>query len=116
MQRLKGSSKYKCKEIKWTFNPPYAPHFEGVFEIMIKTPKRAIMAILNNADVKDEELMIAFCGAKAMINTRPLMYQSANIKGNVPFTHNHFLHNQMVGQFAPKIIDEVGYDPKRHWW
>ena len=83
---------------------------------MIKTPKRAIMAILNNAYVKDEKLMTAFCGAKALINTRPLMYHSADIKDNVPFIHNHSLHDQMGGQFAPKIIDEVGYDPKRHWW
>ena len=60
------------KGIKWTFNPPYAPHFGGVFEIMIKSAKRAITAILKNADVKDEELMTAFCGAEASINSRPL--------------------------------------------
>ena len=68
------------KGIKWTFNPPYAPHFGGVFEIMIKSAKRAITAILKNADVKDEELMTAFCGVEALINSRPLTYQSANVK------------------------------------
>ena len=83
------------KGIKWIFNPPYAPHFGGVFEIMIKSAKRAIMAILNNADVKDEELVTAFCGAEALINSQPLTYQSANIKDNVPLTPNHFLHGQM---------------------
>ena len=68
------------KGIKWTFNPPYTPHFGGVFEIMIKSAKRAITAILKNSDVKDEELMTAFCGAEALINSRPLTYQSANVK------------------------------------
>ena len=48
------------------FNPPYAPHFEGVFEIMIKSAKRAI---IDNGDVNDEELVTAFCGAE----TRPLI-------------------------------------------
>ena len=103
------------KGIKWTFNPPYAPHFGGVFEIMIKSEKRAIIAILSNADVKDKELMTAFCGAEALINSRPLTYQSADIKDNVPLTPNHFLHGQMGGEFASEVIDEVGYDPKRHW-
>ena len=60
------------KGIKWTFNPPYAPHFGGVFKIMIKSAKRAITAILKNAEVNDEELMTAFCGAEALINSRPL--------------------------------------------
>ena len=57
---------------------------------MIKSAKRAIIAILSNADVKDEELMTAFCGAEALINSRPLTYQSADIKDNVPLTPNHF--------------------------
>ena len=65
------------KGIKWTFNPPYAPHFGGVFEMMIKAVKQAVMAILGNADVTDEELMTAFTGA-ALINSRPLTYQSAD--------------------------------------
>ena len=49
--------------VKWTFNPPYVLHFEGVFETMIKAAKRAIIAILSNADDTDEELMTVFTGA-----------------------------------------------------
>ena len=82
---------------------------------MIKSAKRAIIAILSNADVKDEELMTAICGAEALINSRPLTYQSADIKDNVPLKSNHFLHGQMGGEFSPEVIDEVGYDPKRCW-
>ena len=89
------------KGIKWRFNPPYAPHFGGVFEIMIKSAKRAIMAILKDADVNDEELMTAFSGAEALINSRPLTYQSAEVKDSIPLTPNHFLHGQAGGQFAP---------------
>ena len=43
------------KGVKWIFNPPLAPHFGGVHEVMIKAAKKAIRAILTNADVNDEE-------------------------------------------------------------
>ena len=42
--------------VNWHFNPPLAPHFSGVHEIMIQAAKKAIYAILNCADITDEEL------------------------------------------------------------
>ena len=57
------------KGIKWTFNPSYVSHLGGAFEIMIKSANRAIIA-----DIKDEELMTAFCETEAPINSRPLAY------------------------------------------
>jgi len=114
------------KGIKWNFNPPYAPHFGDVFETMIKAAKRAIMAILSKADVTDEELMTAFTEAEALINSRPLTYQSAHPNDDVPHTPNHFLHGQMGGIFVPEAPNEIIYNPKkrgrrlqeltRHFW
>ena len=37
----------------------------GVHETMIKAAKRAVNAVLGNADVTDEELTTAFTGAEA---------------------------------------------------
>ena len=62
------------------------------------------MAILNNADVKDEELIATFYGAEeALINLRPLTYQSADIKDNVPLTGKPLLTWSNGGQFAPEV-------------
>ena len=69
----------------------------GVFETMIKAAKRAIIAILGNADVIDEQLMTAFTGAESLINLRPLTYQSANLDDTTPLTPNHFLQGQVGG-------------------
>ena len=103
------------KGIKWTFNPPYAPHFGGVFETMTKAAKRAVMAILGNADVTDEELMTAFTGAEALINSRPLTYQSADPEDDIPLTPNHLIHGQIGGRFSPEVPDEIAYNPKKRW-
>ena len=53
---------------------PLAPRFGGVHETMIRAAKRAVNAVLGNADVTDEELTTAFTGAEALLNSRPLTY------------------------------------------
>ena len=103
------------KGVKWIFNPPLAPHFGGVHEVMIKAAKKAIRAVLSNADVNDEELTTAFVGVEALLNSRPLTYQSADPKDATPLTPNHFLHGQMGGVSAPETIEEIGYNPRNRW-
>ena len=103
------------KGVKWHFNPPLAPHFGGAHESMVKSAKKAIKAILGQADINDEELMTAIVGAEGLINSRPLTYQSANHADDVPLTPNHFLHGQIGGQFAPMSVDETQYSPRKRW-
>ena len=82
---------------------------------MIKAAKRAILVILSNAGVNDEDLMTAFTGAEALINSRLLTYQSANPNDDEPLTPNHFLQGQIGGEFAPEADKEISYDPKKRW-
>ncbi|XP_046550351.1 uncharacterized protein LOC124260148 [Haliotis rubra] len=103
------------KGVVWRFNPPHAPHFGGVFECMIKSAKRAIFAILGKGDVTDEELTTAFTAAEALINSRPLTYQSANCQDDVPLTPNHLMHGQVGGTFAPDSVDTTSYNPRKRW-
>jgi len=82
---------------------------------MIKAAKRAIVAILGNADVNDKELMTAFTGAETLINSQPLTYQSASPEDYSPLTPNHFLHGQVGGKFAPGTDEEIGCNPRKQW-
>ena len=111
--KIKESS--ASKGIQWHFNPPLAPHFGGAHESMIKSVKKAINAMLGNADITDEELITAVTGAEGLMNSRPLTYQSANPADDVPLTPNHFLHGQIGGQFAPTSADETQYNPQKRW-
>ena len=112
------------KGVIWHFNPLLAPHFGEVHETKIKAAKRAVNAVLGNSDVTDKELVTALTGTEALLNSRALMYQSANPEDDVPLTPNHFLIGQVVGRFAPESVDETSYSLKkrraqelvRHFW
>ena len=73
------------------------------FDNMIKAAKRAILVILGNAEITDEELLTAFTEAEYLLNSRPSTYQSANSKDYVPLTQNHFL----VGQFGGTFVQDT---------
>ncbi|XP_065186610.1 uncharacterized protein LOC135817366 [Sycon ciliatum] len=102
------------KGIKWSFNPPAAPHFGGVHEALVKSAKRAIFAILAGAEVNDEELATAITGAEALLNSRPLTYQSADARDLLPLT-NHFLYGHQGQPFVPKGTDIVPHSHRYRW-
>ena len=103
------------KGIKWKFNPPGASHFGGFYEALIKSSKRAINAVLGNADITDEELLTAITGAEDLLNSRPLTHQSSDPKDEPVLTPNHFLHGQCGGQLAPETVDDLEIHPRRRW-
>ena len=115
LDREKIAQSTANKGVIWHFNPPHAPHFGGVHETMIKAAKRAVNAVLGNADVTDEQLVRAFTGAEALLNSRPLTYQSANPEDDIPSTPNHFLVGQIGGRFAPDSVDDTSFSLKKRW-
>ena len=82
---------------------------------MIKSAKRATYAILGIANVPGEELMTAFTGAEALINSKPLTYQSANPSHETHITPNCFLVGQVGGQSDPGSVDSCQFSPKKRW-
>ena len=99
--------------VVWKFNP--SPHFNGLHEVLIKAAKRSMVHVLTNADITDEELMTAMVGAEGLMNFRPITYQISNVDDPEPLTPNHFLFNQVGGQFAPESVDTEQYNPRVRW-
>lgn len=102
-------------KVRWHFNPPAGPHFGGIHEVMIKCAKHAIYAVLGNGDIWDEELLTAFTGAESLLNSRPLTYQSADVRDATPLTPNHFLHGQIGGEVAPEAVDFTSFNLRNRW-
>ena len=67
--------------VVWRFNPPSAPHFNGLHEILITAAQRAMFHVMNRADLTDEELMTAIVGAEGyqilgLLHTRVQMWMT----------------------------------------
>ena len=63
--------------------------------------QRPLKSILGNADVTDEELITAICGAESLLNSRPITYVSSDPSDLTPLTPNHFLC-QLGGMYSQK--------------
>ena len=94
---------------------PDAPHFGGMHEVMVKAPKKPIYAVLSNSEVTDQELITVVAVAESLLNSRPLMYQSADPRDDISLTPNHFLFRQIGGQFAPANVDTTRFYPQKRW-
>ena len=111
--QIRRSTANEGVELHW--NPPAAPHFGGVFESMIKAEKRAISAILTNADVTDEELYTCFIGVESLLNSRPLTTVSDDPNDEPVLTPNHFIIGQMGGDILPESVDTTEFNPRQRW-
>ena len=83
----------KMPSIQWRFNPPYASHYGGVFERLIRAAKEALHHVLpSHLALTLEELCTSFAVVEAILNARPLAYVSSDPIDVNPITPNHFLY------------------------
>ena len=54
-------------------------------------------------------------GVESLLYSRPLMYQLADPRDDIPLTSNHFLFRQMGGQFAPENVNTTRFYPRKRW-
>lgn len=82
---------------------------------MIKSAKRAIAAVLPNADINDEELETVFTGVESLLNLRPLTTISDVPNDEPVLTPNHFLIGKMGGDIVPENVDTTVFNAKTRW-
>lgn len=58
--------------IKWTFSPPYAPHYNGAAERLIGVVKVSLLKTLGNKSLSLRNLAIILAECEALTNDRPL--------------------------------------------
>ena len=76
---------------QWTFNPPLAPHFGGVWERLIQTAKRSLLIVLGIRKLTFSVFQTVVAEAEAVLNSRQLTHVGCSISDEGPLTPNHFL-------------------------
>lgn len=65
-----------------------------------------------SCDITDKELITVTAGAESLLSSRPLNYQTANVKDDV-LLRNHFLQGKMGGHFAQEAADTSRFNPQK---
>lgn len=108
------------KGVKWTFNPPAAAHYGGVWERLIRTLKRILFSVTKQQTLDDESLLTVMCEVEMILNSRPLTTISDDPNDLEPLTPNQLLlcnlcsHREFLNQ-KTCMSDAVGAKYSTYW-
>ncbi|CAH2085366.1 unnamed protein product [Euphydryas editha] len=77
--------------IKFSFTPPYSPHFNGLAEAAVRSAKRHLKTILNLTNLTYEEMYTLLTQIEAILNSRPISPMSTDPTDLAALTPSHFL-------------------------
>ena len=103
------------EDIDWKFNPPASPHFGGVWERVVRSVKRALVAVIGHDAVTDEMLLTVMAEVEGLLNSRPLTHVSADPNDLQALTPNHFLIGRASPNLPPGIFDDSDLSRRRRW-
>ena len=89
--KAKIESDLAQKKIVWKFNPPGAPHFGGIWERLVQSCKKVMIAILDIRSLTDELLSTTMCLAEQTLTAQPLTAVPDDPEDLTTLTSNQFL-------------------------
>lgn len=75
----------------WHFNPPYSPHFGGLWEAGVKSVKTILPKVAGKNALTYEELATVFARIEGILNSRPLCPLSSDPTETDYLSPGHFL-------------------------
>ncbi|XP_055605396.1 uncharacterized protein LOC129753588 [Uranotaenia lowii] len=88
--------------IQWSFSPPSAPHFGGLWEAAVRSAKNHLLRVLGEEPVSPEDFNTLLVQVEACLNSRPLTPCSDDPNDLDPLTPAHFL----IGSSLQEVPDE----------
>lgn len=94
----------------WTFIPPRAPHFGGLWEAGVKSVKYHLRRNVGDHTLTFEEMSTLLCEIEACLNSRPLYPLSNHPSDLSALTPGHFL----VGETLTNVPEPSPVESKPH--
>lgn len=77
--------------IEWSFSPPSAPHFGGLWESGVKAVKTHLNRVIGQQILTYEEFYTLLTLVESILNSRPLIAMSSDVEDLNALTPGHFL-------------------------
>ncbi|XP_062711484.1 uncharacterized protein LOC134289542 [Aedes albopictus] len=97
------------KEISWHFIPPRSPHVGGLWEAGVKSAKYLIKRTAGDTKLTEEEWSTLLTQIEGILNSRPLVPQTADPDDYSVITPGHLLIGRPI-----TAIPEPAYDQIKH--
>ncbi|KAL7745480.1 hypothetical protein ACLKA6_015483 [Drosophila palustris] len=80
-----------AKGVTFSFIPPRAPHFGGLWEAAVKSAKSLMVKAVGSALLRQDELATVLVEVEAILNSRPIVADSSNPNDGEAITPAHLL-------------------------
>ncbi|MBM6549260.1 hypothetical protein [Streptococcus dysgalactiae] len=105
MDRNELQNRTAVQGIRWHFNPPYASHHGGVWERLIRSARRTLMALCGHQTPTDEALNTMLVEVERILNNRPIVPVSTDETDRMALTPNDLLIlRSNDGLTAPRTV------------
>lgn len=95
------------RRIEFKINPPYSPHFGGLWETNIKSVKTHLYRVLGKQILTYEELNTLLVQIEALLNSRPLCVLSNDPSDPEALTPSHFLNLTPLKNIPVENLEQV---------
>lgn len=102
-------------ETSWSFIPPNAPHFDGLWEAAVRSAKHHLTRIIGKAHLNFEEMTTVLCEVEAILNSRPLTQLSTDPNDLAYLSPGHFLVGTVLNNFPGHDLRDANENRLTRW-
>ena len=87
----------------------------GVWERLIRSVRRALLALSNEREVNEDQLRTFLSKAKSIVNSRHLTPVTLEVDSDLPLTPKHFLKMGASSGLPPVVVGNGDCQPHGGW-